>query len=845
MNITTQGIGHKVMSVLMALVLAIGLAPLVPAGNAWAVSDQDAWANGTIETSPEAVDGKYVVTSGDVLSVTGFTTGGNIQVDDKDYTVVYFGETDGVAGLSDDDKIVQSANTESDRAGDMPLAPATYYVVVIDNSTITSDYKAIDENTWADWKVGNAEGPTVYKAQEFTVEPVKVSIENAYAFQGTLYPTPEQLADRIFNYTGAELQIAFGVNDEAMTAVGVEWAASCPEVPSWNEADQCWNAKEAGTYTAKLTGMDRWTGTKEVSFEIVPATLSADTVAMLPQTVNSVTTHAYQGKVYLSDESIISINGEQMASAVEDLTGEIIAKDGAQVADPETAFASPLAEKGAYTVRLESRDATNIPGGPLNVTLDVVDRMVDYYYNGNLLSNGGSLGTFDMAKGTFFVPSAITASEGEADETTVSVYKNGELTTDYTQPGVYDVVVNTAVAADHSYAGHAEFTFTVAGKDYTGSKVYASWQGKNVAADDEFEYTGEAVDPTVVVKDAEGELLTEGTDYSVELRDAATGEAVESAVNVGGYQIAVTFNGTWNHSWTDAGITQTLPFEIVKANIVSGEPTEAWFALPADGSAATPDFTLVSDQKTEFPMSDVETSVVYTNEKGERVDADELTVAGTYTADINVLNTSDNFKGGAEVEFVVAETVAFADVDTNAWYADEVYQAAKNHYVQGMGNKLFFPEAQMTRAQFAQVLYNMAGETGEWGTHPTQFTDVTADAWYAEAVSWAVEAGVVKGTSETTFDPEGNITREQIATMLYRYAGNGAEADASALDAFVDGGEVCDWAETAMAWAVESGYMNGKGANDLQPHANATRAEVAALAVRVQPEPISDPDVTA
>ena len=161
-----------------------------------------------------------------------------------------------------------------------------------------------------------------------------------------------------------------------------------------------------------------------------------------------------------------------------------------------------------------------------------------------------------------------------------------------------------------------------------------------------------------------------------------------------------------------------------------------------------------------------------------------------------------------------------------------------------MGNKLFFPEAQMTRAQFAQVLYNMAGEPA-WApdTHPTQFSDVTADAWYAKAVSWAVEAGVVKGTSETTFDPEGSITREQIATMLYRYAANGAEADASALDTFVDGGQVSDWAETAMAWAVENGHMNGKGANDLQPQATATRAEVAALSVRVQPEPVVKPIV--
>ena len=228
---------------------------------------------------------------------------------------------------------------------------------------------------------------------------------------------------------------------------------------------------------------------------------------------------------------------------------------------------------------------------------------------------------------------------------------------------------------------------------------------------------------------------------------------------------------------------------------------------------------------------------------GQEVEADELNVAGKdYAADVTILDTAQNLQGGQKgVAFTLTDAVSYVDVSVDAWYADEVYKATQNHYVKGMGNNLFFPEAQMTRAQFAQVLYNMAGETGEWGTHPTQFTDVTADAWYAEAVSWAVEAGVVKGTSETTFDPEGNITREEIATMLYRYAGNGAEADASALDAFVDGDQVCDWAETAVAWAVESGYMQGKGANDLQPHATATRAEVAALSVRVQPEELEKP----
>ena len=212
---------------------------------------------------------------------------------------------------------------------------------------------------------------------------------------------------------------------------------------------------------------------------------------------------------------------------------------------------------------------------------------------------------------------------------------------------------------------------------------------------------------------------------------------------------------------------------------------------------------------------------------------------------VNVVPTgkATNYAWGDNAQTVTFRVIAksaFSDVAADAWYADEVNAAFQNGYVNGMGNNMFFPNVDMTRAQFAQVVYNMAGEP-EWlvnqdGTYPTQFSDVAADAWYAQAVSWASEAGIVNGTSETTFDPEGKITREQIATMLYRYAGNGAAADASALADFVDGDEVSPWAEAAMAWAVEEGYMEGKGANDLQPQATATRAEVAALSVRVQPE---------
>ena len=155
----------------------------------------------------------------------------------------------------------------------------------------------------------------------------------------------------------------------------------------------------------------------------------------------------------------------------------------------------------------------------------------------------------------------------------------------------------------------------------------------------------------------------------------------------------------------------------------------------------------------------------------------------------------------------------------------------------GVAKGIFAPEQPMQRSEFARVVFNMAGNVPHVGVeYPTQFADVPANAWYAEAVEWAARYGIVTGTSATTFDPTGTITREQIATMLYRYAGNGAQADLTVLDQFSDADQISEYAKNAMAWAVEEGYMNGKGENNLDPQGTALRCEIAKLAVMVQPE---------
>ena len=147
----------------------------------------------------------------------------------------------------------------------------------------------------------------------------------------------------------------------------------------------------------------------------------------------------------------------------------------------------------------------------------------------------------------------------------------------------------------------------------------------------------------------------------------------------------------------------------------------------------------------------------------------------------------------------------------------------------GYGNGSFGPNDPLTRADFTQVLCNIA--FGETKAITTQFTDVHADDWFAPAVSWAYENGVVKGVTETTFGPEIALSREMCVTMLYRYA-QSAGLDVSRrgdLSGFADVADVDEYAVEAFQWAVGCGILIGDEGSHLLPLETTTRAQFAAM----------------
>ena len=172
----------------------------------------------------------------------------------------------------------------------------------------------------------------------------------------------------------------------------------------------------------------------------------------------------------------------------------------------------------------------------------------------------------------------------------------------------------------------------------------------------------------------------------------------------------------------------------------------------------------------------------------------------------------------------IAYTGGYSDVYAEDWYSDEVEYCTRGGLMNGMGYGQFAPDRNTTRAEFAMVLYRLEGCPK--GNMYDPFTDVVKGAWYQEAVAWAYRSGVVKGVTETTFEPDSNITREQMVTMLYRYANRVLPTKTSApLSAFGDAWAVSDYAVAPLQWAVGVGVINGMDGM-LNPQGLTTRAQI-------------------
>ena len=213
--------------------------------------------------------------------------------------------------------------------------------------------------------------------------------------------------------------------------------------------------------------------------------------------------------------------------------------------------------------------------------------------------------------------------------------------------------------------------------------------------------------------------------------------------------------------------------------------------------------------------------ITVTDQNGKPV---EVTVKpdGTYTF------KQPSGKVTIEVSYKAVEkpwSNPFTDVSEGDWYYEAVRFVQEQGLMNGIGNGNFAPNAQLSRAQLAQILFNKEGRPGV--NYLLTFSDVAGEAWYTEAVRWAASQGIVGGYGNGTFGPNDPITREQLAVMLWRYSGSPAATNKELH--FNDEAEISGFALEALRWAVENGILNGYGDGRLGPQGQATRAQVAQM----------------
>lgn len=181
-------------------------------------------------------------------------------------------------------------------------------------------------------------------------------------------------------------------------------------------------------------------------------------------------------------------------------------------------------------------------------------------------------------------------------------------------------------------------------------------------------------------------------------------------------------------------------------------------------------------------------------------------------------------------------TISYNDVTAGDWFTPDVIYVTLTGLMNGTGDG-FSPNNNINRAQLVTVLYRMAGQPEVTGENP--FTDVPDGQWYTDAVLWAAENNITDGTSETTFSPNNPLTREQMATFLYRFAnfeaGEPIEVTGD-LSGYTDADLVADYAVDAMTWAVGEGVISGIGNNTLAPDNTASRAQMATVLTRYTAE---------
>ena len=815
--------GKKAVSATLAGVLAVGM---VPAAAFAAETPADEAQNDGIElldttsavtlfnAGTIALDSTFSPVSGKTNQFTANATTDGSALDLGTVTVVPKGQS-AVAATGDDFKVtITKDGTEVKEI----KAPGTYTVSV--------------EAVGGDYKGGKVSATITVKG---------ASLANATLFQ--VNPDDaKDVSDTTFTYTGNVLDLGVQIDGKALKA-GTDYTIKFVKAGGDANNDPAVEVRNAGKYYAVITGQGNFVGNvKKIAnvevapFDLAGATISVDDVYGATAAKPSTPTSVKNGSDTLANpaEVKLTLNDGQTWDA-----------------------------KGQYTFTAEAKGNSNITGTNANVTCNKVDAVATFEYDGaafptEFTSNNGDKKPvyFDLAK----IAAKDAAGKAVAEsliDVTVTDKDGNDATADFEAHKAGTYTVKAAINDDtYTLGGSAECKVVIKEATVvTAENVVVEYQGKIVTSVEK-NYDGHdivASDFTVTVTDAKGSVIEGSTQGLVD----AEGKATDKALNAGSYKLVI------ENENVDFQGEAVVPITINKVDLstikVNAEQ-KAWFDRTENAALTyVQKGTKVADLDLEYQSG--------TDEDGEPVwealpaaakvtvkdasgkEVTKLEEEGVYTIEITAADDDAalNYTFPAEVSVTVADeaNLKFADnVDSSAWYYNEVNKAAELGLMNGYAETdLFGPNDTITRAQVAQVLFNMAGgraemDLGEGAYNELygykSFDDVNGKMWYGKAIAWAKAAGIVTGYGDGTFAPENNITREEFATMLARYAqkyGNYTAGSAADFAAYGDASSVDSWAAEYVAWAVKGGYM-GKNTNVLTPLANMTRAEAAAMVVR-------------
>ena len=409
----------------------------------------------------------------------------------------------------------------------------------------------------------------------------------------------------------------------------------------------------------------------------------------------------------------------------------------------------------------------------------------------------------------------LTVNNGSFSNMTQATIQNNHVAT--INGGTFDAKANHAIENRHFDGGHNTGSVTVTSGTFTGglyTTTGATWSisGGTFSSDPSVYVVGNG-SANIVKRDGSEGAYT----YTVLAKSGLTSGVYltnPSGALASNYYVSSTANGVWTVSYSapssgGGSSSSSRRYDVSAPSVKHGDVTVS----PKTASKGdTVTITVKPDSGYELDtltVKDASGSKIKVKDKGD----------GKFTF------TMPASKVTVSAEFAEIETLDFADVSTDAYYYEAVKWAAKKGITGGTGDGTFNPNGACTRAHIVTFLWRAAGSPAPKST--VSFADVPAGSYYAKAVAWAVENGITLGTGDGTFSPNATCTRAQSVTFLYRALGTAP----TTVNGFTDVTADAFYAD-AVAWAVESGVTNGTSASTFSPNNGCTRAQIVTFLYR-------------